>query len=62
MRVQYSVFECRLARMQYRELRSALLTRIDAVEDAVAFYRLCTRSGTRVHGWENHRPARIRSS
>lgn len=48
VRVQYSVFECVLGRARYRELREMLLARIDPVEDAVAFYRLCRGCGGRV--------------
>jgi CRISPR-associated protein Cas2 len=47
-RVQYSVFECRVAHPQYRQLREELDARIDLASDAVAFYRLCSRCGERV--------------
>ncbi|MFN3346423.1 MAG: CRISPR-associated endonuclease Cas2 [Candidatus Bipolaricaulaceae bacterium] len=40
-RVQYSVFECRLDRVQYLKLRHALLEVIEAEEDMVSFYFLC---------------------
>ncbi len=40
-RVQYSVFECRLDRVQYLRLRHALEEVIRAEEDMICFYFLC---------------------
>jgi CRISPR-associated protein Cas2 len=39
-RVQKSVFECRVDRMQYEELERALLEEIDQSEDCLRLYRL----------------------
>ena len=39
-RVQKSVFECRVEKMQFEELERGLLAIIDAAEDCLRFYRL----------------------
>ncbi len=39
-RVQKSVFECRVDRMQYEQLERALLAEIDPEEDCLRVYRL----------------------
>ena len=39
-RVQKSVFECRVTRMQYEELERTLLEEIDALEDCLRLYKL----------------------
>jgi CRISPR-associated protein Cas2 len=48
VRVQYSVFECVLARAELRELVRRLHALIDAAEDGVAFYPVCRRCRSRV--------------
>ena len=48
VRVQYSVFECVLARTELRELARRLRGCIDEVEDAVAFYPVCRKCRARV--------------
>ena len=40
-RVQYSVFECRLADEQLNHLRHRLEKLVEPAEDSVRFYRLC---------------------
>lgn len=40
IRVQNSVFECRVDTAQYTRLRHALLGEIDAEKDSLRFYRL----------------------
>lgn len=47
-RVQYSVFECRLDRVQYLRLRHALEDVILAEEDVVSFYFLCEADVRRI--------------
>lgn len=47
-RVQYSVFECRLDRMQYLRLRHALEDVILVEEDVVSFYFLCEADVRRI--------------
>lgn len=47
-RVQFSVFECRLDRMQILRLRHALEEVIDAQQDAVCFYFLCQADVQRI--------------
>ncbi len=47
-RVQYSVFECRLDRVQYVRLRHALEDVILADEDVISFYFLCEADVRRV--------------
>ena len=39
-RVQKSVFECRVNRMQYEEFERTLLEEIDQLEDCLRLYRL----------------------
>ena len=39
-RVQLSIFECQLNKMQYEELERTLLELIDEEEDSLRFYRL----------------------
>jgi CRISPR-associated protein Cas2 len=39
-RVQKSVFECRVDKMQFEEMERTLLGIIDAAEDCLRFYRL----------------------
>lgn len=47
-RVQYSVFECRLDRMQYLRLRHALEEVIVSDEDVISFYFLCEADVRRI--------------
>ena len=51
-RVQKSVFECRVDRMQYEELERRLLAEINAQEDCLRLYRLADGRGCEVkeHG------------
>lgn len=47
-RVQYSVFECRLDKVQYLRLRHALEDVIRADVDVVSFYFLCESDVRRI--------------
>lgn len=47
-RVQYSVFECRLDRVQYLRLRHQLEEHINAEEDTISFYFLCEADVRRI--------------
>jgi len=47
-RVQYSVFECRLDRVQYLRLRHRLEEVIDRDADLVSFYFLCEADVRRI--------------
>ena len=47
-RVQKSVFECRVDRMQYEELERRLLAEINAQEDCLRLYRLADGRGCEV--------------
>ncbi|MGB9861547.1 MAG: CRISPR-associated endonuclease Cas2 [Candidatus Bipolaricaulaceae bacterium] len=47
-RVQYSVFECRLDRMQYLRLRHKLEEVIDRESDMISFYFLCETDVQRI--------------
>ena len=47
-RVQYSVFECRLDRVQYLRLRHALEEVLQPGEDMVCFYFLCQADVERI--------------
>lgn len=51
-RVQKSVFECRVDRMQYEDLERRLLAEINAEEDCLRLYRLADGRGCEVkeHG------------
>lgn len=40
-RVQYSVFECRISKVQYLRLKERLEEVIVPDEDAISFYHLC---------------------
>jgi len=40
-RVQYSVFECDISDLQYRDLRQKVLSTVDSGCDSVRFYPLC---------------------
>ena len=40
-RVQYSVFECRITKVQYLRLKERLDEVIDPAEDRISFYLLC---------------------
>jgi CRISPR-associated protein Cas2 len=44
-RVQRSVFECRVNRMEYEELERKLLEEIEPLEDCLRFYRLTEPTG-----------------
>ena len=52
VRVQYSVFECRISAPQWVKLRARLLEIFDPVEDSLRFYTLCESDERRVevHG------------
>lgn len=51
-RVQKSVFECRIDRMQFEDLERRLLAEISEKEDCLRFYRLADGRGCEVkeHG------------
>jgi len=40
-RVQYSVFECRITKVQYLRMKERLDDLIEPEEDAISFYLLC---------------------
>jgi CRISPR-associated protein Cas2 len=40
-RVQYSVFECRVNKQQYKEMKREALKFIDLKKDSLRIYRLC---------------------
>ena len=40
-RVQYSVFECRITKVQYLRMKERLDQLIEPEEDAISFYFLC---------------------
>ena len=48
MWVQYSVFECRINKVQYLFLRHRLKHLINADEDNVRFYRLCASCQSKI--------------
>lgn len=50
-RVQYSVFECVLAKSKYDELRQRLKQRVDLTEDSVRFYPLSGHTVSQVEVW-----------
>ncbi len=56
VRVQYSVFECRLSDAQWVDLRSRLLRTFESQEDSFRFYFLCERDDAKVeqHGVVRH--------
>ena len=47
-RMQYSLFECRISKVQYLRLRAQLEEVIEPEEDEVAFYFLCERDVDRI--------------
>lgn len=53
-RVQKSVFECRLSKKQYREMRLKLEKIVDLKQDSLIIYPLCSvcRQGRRILGVE----------
>lgn len=50
-RVQYSVFECVLAKSKYDELRQRLKQRVNLIEDSVRFYPLSGHTVSQVEVW-----------
>lgn len=50
-RVQYSVFECVLSGVQYKELQQRLKKRVKASEDSVRFYPLSSPCLAQVEVW-----------
>ncbi|MBD2097724.1 CRISPR-associated endonuclease Cas2 [Trichocoleus sp. FACHB-591] len=50
-RVQYSVFECVLAKSKYDELRQRLKQRVNLTEDSVRFYPLSGHTVSQVEIW-----------
>lgn len=55
-RLQYSVFECRITKVQYLRLRERLEDVVVPEEDAVAFYFLCERDVERIERLGGRRP------
>jgi len=53
VRVQYSVFECRLEPAQIERLSARVVKLIDQEKDSVRLYRLCQECAGKVviHGW-----------
>jgi CRISPR-associated protein Cas2 len=54
-RVQKSVFECRVNRMEYEEFERTLLEEIDQLEDCLRLYRLTEPSSQYVKGYGKFR-------
>lgn len=50
-RVQYSVFECLLSVVKYRELRQRLKLRVNLTEDSVRFYPISGHTLGQVETW-----------
>jgi CRISPR-associated protein Cas2 len=50
-RVQYSVFECVLAKQKYDELRQRLKQKVNLTEDSVRFYPLSGHTVSQVEVW-----------
>jgi CRISPR-associated protein Cas2 len=48
VRVQYSVFECRLKEEQLNRLRARMAALIEPAEDSVRIYRLCADCAARL--------------
>ena len=48
VRVQNSVFECRVDTTQYTRLKHALLSEMDPKSDSIRFYRLGDNAGSKV--------------
>lgn len=55
-RLQYSVFECRLTRVQFLRMREKLREMIVDDEDAVAFYFLCAEDVKKIERVGGRRP------
>lgn len=55
-RLQYSVFECRLTKVQYLRLREGLRELILPDEDAVSFYLLCAEDVDKIERIGGRRP------
>lgn len=55
-RLQYSVFECRLTKVQYLRLRERLRELIVVDEDAVSFYFLCAEDVDKIERMGGRRP------
>lgn len=56
VRVQYSVFECRLDAAQLEKLRNRLVKLVDLQEDSVYLYRLCLACGARQEVYGREKP------
>jgi CRISPR-associated protein Cas2 len=50
-RVQYSVFECLLSAVKYKELRQRLKKRVNVAEDSVRFYPISGHTINQVEIW-----------
>jgi CRISPR-associated protein Cas2 len=50
-RVQYSVFECLLSAVKYKELRQRLKHRVNVAEDSVRFYPISGHTFGQVEIW-----------
>jgi CRISPR-associated protein Cas2 len=50
-RVQYSVFECILTKIQYKELHQRLKKKVKLSEDSVRFYPLSSHTLNQIEVW-----------
>lgn len=57
VRVQYSVFECRLEVGQLERLRKSLTREVKSSEDSIRLYRFCQDCGTKLEIFGIDRPA-----
>ncbi len=55
-RLQYSLFECRLTRVQFLRMRERLRELVVSDEDAVSFYLLCAEDVKRIERMGGRRP------
>jgi CRISPR-associated protein Cas2 len=50
-RVQYSVFECLLSAVKYKELQQRLKHRVNVAEDSIRFYPISGHTFSQVEIW-----------
>lgn len=55
-RLQYSLFECRLTKVQYLRMRQRLQELVVPDEDAVSFYFLCGEDRAKIERMGGRRP------
>ncbi len=55
-RVQYSLFECQISKVEYLRMKEKLDELIDPNEDAVSFYFLCESCRGKIQRIGNKRP------